>query len=112
MDHTLTCENPWFTKLKNGEKRVEGRKGSEKNNAIQAGDRILFNSPDAQDSFWVQVEKVERYLSLDEYLNAVTLKEALPGVSTVEAGKAIYHQWSSPEEIAEKGFLAIWVKVV
>jgi ASC-1-like (ASCH) protein len=57
------------------------------------------------------VQKVDIFTSLNDYLNTVTLEEALPGVTAFQEGLKIYHQWSTPEEIEKHGFLGIWIKI-
>lgn len=109
MLHTLECDEPWFSKLKNGLKKVEGRKASTKYRQIQAGDEILFRC--GSHEFLSKVVKIDSFKSLDDYLLGVTIKEALPGIKTIEEAREIYYQWSTQEEIAENGFLGIWIEL-
>lgn len=105
----LDCEEPWFSKLANGTKRVEGRKARAKYRLLKRGDTLLFKCKGEQKQFYARVNHVDAFKSLDEYLEKVTIAEALPGVATLEEARQIYYQWSTPEQIAQEGFLAIWI---
>ncbi len=104
----MHCQSPWFEKIQRGEKPVEGRKGTPKHRRILAGDLIRFTN--GTDDFLAEVLKVDSFASLDDYLSGVGIGKALPGIETLKEGKRIYHQWSTPEEIKQYGFLGIWVK--
>lgn len=110
MTLSMHCEEPWFTKLKKGEKTVEGRKYSDRQGSINKGDRIVFHCGD--DSFASEVtQKPVRYNNLGGFLRD-NRESALPGLSIDEEGRRIDHQWNSDQDIADAGgFLAIHVKV-
>jgi ASC-1-like (ASCH) protein len=105
--HSIHCQEPWYSLIKTGKKRVEGRKGSLKNRSIKVNDTILFYC--GPDSFLAKVEKIDQFASIEDYLKTVTLSEALPGIHSIEEGIRIYQQWSSPHEIHSLGFLALWL---
>ncbi|MFZ4772600.1 MAG: ASCH domain-containing protein [Chlamydiia bacterium] len=106
----LTCDEPWFSLIKNRIKPVEGRKNSPKHQSIQVGDLIDFSN--GMDQFRAIVTEIRSYTSLEEYLTDVTVAKALPKVSSFEEAVKIYHQWSTPEEIQKYGFLGIFVEPV
>ena len=106
--HTMHCQEPWFSFIQKGVKPVEGRKATPKHLAIQPGDIIEFFCDDRH--FLAEVERIERFGSLDDYFHTVGLAKALPGILSLEEGKKIYLQWSTEQEIATFGFLGIFVK--
>lgn len=108
--HTLHCQEPWFSLLRSGRKRVEGRKNSQKYRLIRPGDFIEFYQ--GNERFQVRVTKVRRFTTLEEYLQAVTPEGALPGIANFDAAVQTYLQWNTRQEIAKDGFLAIYVSVV
>lgn len=108
--HRLHCEEPYFSLIRKGLKRVEGRKNSPKYQSIKQGDSIEFYCGDQ--SFLTEVTEVRLYRDLRAYLEDVTPPKALPGVRTMEEAIAIYLQWSREEEIARFGFLGIFVKTI
>lgn len=108
--HTLHCQDPWFTHIKEGRKPAEGRKNLPKFRNWEPGDRLLFVLGDQ--SFETEVVALRRYKSLEDYLTTETLERTLPGAETMVEGIAIYLQWSSKVEIERYGFLAIEVKLI
>ena len=108
---TIEVAEPWFTLLRSGAKRVEGRKGTAKWSGIQPGDVVVFgsSSDDAEPPFKASVVAVRRYLDPTAFL-AAELALALPGVRTVEEGREVYLQWWSEEDVAAHGVLAIEVE--
>lgn len=106
----IHCQEPWFSLIKSGQKMVEGRKNSPYYQQIKAGDTIEFFVEEG--SFLCLVTKVNSYADLQEYLTHETLSRALPGVSTMEQGLAIYHAWNSDKEIRKWGFLGIQISVL
>jgi ASC-1-like (ASCH) protein len=107
---TINCDEPWFSFIKKGKKPVEGRKSKKKYRNLKPGDKVLFKCIETQESFLATVLKVECYDSLTDYLKAVTLEKALPGISSFSEGLKIYSQWSTSDEIKVLGFVAIWIK--
>lgn len=106
----IDCSEPWFSLLKNGEKKVEGRKRTSKWIDIQAGDTVTFRN--GKDTFTKRVIGITTYSgenSLRDYLIAEGLDRALPGVTSIDEGERIYLQWSTKEEIAQYGFMGIQV---
>lgn len=105
----MVCDEPWFSFIRKGIKPVEGRKNSPKYRQIKVGDLIDFSN--GQERFRVIVTEIRSYVSLEDYLNDVTVQKALPSVSTFEEAVKIYHQWSTPEEILTHGFLGIFMNL-
>lgn len=104
---TIHCQDPWFSFIRDGLKPVEGRKGTPQHKKIKVGD--LLNFTNGTEEFVAKVTEVRTYASLEDYFEDVRLEKALPGVKSLEAGLAIYHQWSTEEQIKEYGFLGIFV---
>jgi ASC-1-like (ASCH) protein len=78
----MTCDEPWFSFIRNGVKPVEGRKNSPKYQKIQVGDLIDFSN--GTESFLAIVVEIKQYPLLEDYLKDVTFQKALPGVSSFE----------------------------
>lgn len=108
--HRISCQEPWFSMLRDQRKPVEGRKNSPAYQKIQVGDLINFFWRDS--NFTARVVTINKYLTLKNYLEAETLERALPGINSIEEGLAIYKQWNSDEEIAKYGFLGIQIQVL
>ena len=108
--YTIHCEDPWFTYIRQGIKPVEGRKKTHTYTKIKIGDQINFTN--GTDSFLANVTEIREYDSLEKYFDDVTLEKALPGITSIEEGLDIYHQWSTEEKIRQYGFLGIFVTPV
>ena len=106
----LSCVEPWFSLIQKGVKTVEGRKNSPKYQKIRVGDLIDFTNE--TNRFRTVVTEIRHYISLEAYLNDVSVQNALPGISSLQKAVEIYHQWSTPQEIEQHGFLGIFVKVI
>ncbi len=108
----INCEDPWFSLLEKGIKPVEGRKAQEKYLSLKPGDRVCFHCVGSERSFMAIVERVDKFSTLREYLEKVTIQKALPGITTLEKAIAIYLQWSTEKEIEQLGFVGIWIKLL
>lgn len=110
----IYCTEPWFSYIREGRKDVEGRKNSPAWRDVRAGDTLRFRN--GQASFLAEVVAVRLYGpgpdSLRQYITTETLERVLPGIATPEEGCAVYLQWSTPEEIARHGMIAIQVRVL
>ncbi len=105
--HMIECEEPWFSLIRSGAKPLTGRKNSPKYQNIRPGDAIeLFCK---EQRFRAKCADIKKFASIEEYLNAVTVEKALPGVETMEEALKVYSKWSTPEEVAQYGFIAIYI---
>lgn len=109
----MEVDEPYFTLIKSGKKTIEGRKNSPKWQSLYTGMTIKLTN--GSDSFEVKLDKITVYSHLlpdplGRYLND-NLSEALPGVKTIEEGRKIYLQWSTEDEIAKHGFMALHVSL-
>jgi ASC-1-like (ASCH) protein len=107
----IHCEEPWFTKIKQGIKTVEGRKFSNKFASLKSGEILKFCC-DSQ-SFLTQVVKVVPYKSLDAYLHSEGISKVLPGIENFHEALEVYLGYNTNEDLdAAGGFLAIHIKVM
>ncbi len=107
----IHCEEPWFTKIKQGIKTVEGRKFSNKFASLKSGEILKFCC--ANDSFLTQVIKVVPYKSLDDYLHSEGITRLLPGIENFQEALEVFLGFNTNEELdAVGGFLAIHIKVM
>lgn len=113
MKLIIHCDDPWFTHIEKGRKRVEGRKGHQKYKDLEPGGLVQFRcTQEPKREFLARVESVDHYKTLEEYLEEVGLEKALPGVATTEGALKIYSAWNTKEEIERLGFVAIWLKLL
>lgn len=106
----IHCEEPWFSKIKDGSKTVEGRKFSAKYCALRPGDTLEFFCEG--DSFLTEVVEVKHYQTLEEYLSAEGYQNVLPGINSFADALEVYLQYNSREDLnVAGGFLGIHVKL-
>ena len=113
VKHFIECSEPWYSQIKSGVKKVEGRKGTDKWKLIKPNDELVFFCE--RNSFVTRVTKINEYLGKDalkEYLETEGLKATLPGVESLQDDMNVYLQWSTPEQITEYGFLGIHIEVI
>nr|CAD1819926.1 unnamed protein product [Ananas comosus var. bracteatus] len=105
VDFELHVQEPYFSQLRAGLKKVEGRCAVGNYNRIAEGSLLLFNK-----CLLLEVERVTHYNSFYEMLQAETLTKVLPGVVTVEEGCVqIYRKFYTEEKERSSGVLAISV---
>jgi ASC-1-like (ASCH) protein len=91
---------PWFSLIKIGEKKCEGRMNKGDILEMKKGDYILFENNDFgfQRLFRCKITSIHNYSSFEEYLYHETLEKCLPGIDTIEEGIKIYHKYYPNKE--------------
>jgi ASC-1-like (ASCH) protein len=105
----INVSEPWFSFIKAGKKKVEGRLNKGSFAELKKGDIIRFKNN--EDSVMVRIIKIKHYESFHEYLTMEGLKRTLPKVKTIEDGVNIYYKYYTKEMEKQYGVLAIYVKL-
>lgn len=95
---TLSVSEPWFSAIKLGEKKYEGRLCRGIPGLIRVGDKIhIFKENSGRDTPHISttVISVEVYRTFRDGLLTLGLDDTLPGVSDIEQGVQIYQEFSS-----------------
>ena len=103
---------PYFSYVKNGTKRVEGRLKKGLYAELKEGDQILVQNNDESDSVLVSVTAVRTYRDFHEMLTKETLTQVLPNATSIEHGIKLYEQFYSVTDQEKYGVLAIEVERV
>jgi len=130
---SIEISEPYFSFIKNGTKKVEGRKISPKWKNLKIGNKMLItcntfktNNNKIVESFqpkipfFVKIKNIRYYHHsscgiqdpLTEYLIKEGLDKVLPGIKTLSDGRNIYLQWSTLEEINKYGMMAIEIEYI
>ena len=111
MHYEKNLSEPWFTLIKIGKKKVEGRLNKNSFAQMNIGDTITFKNKDFNltREFTVTITKKSLYRSFEEYLTTEKLKRCLPGIDNIKDGVAIYHSFYSPQD--EKKYQVVAIKV-
>ncbi|PON63555.1 ASCH domain containing protein [Parasponia andersonii] len=107
VDFELHVQDPFFSQMKDGLKRIEGRCAFGKYRRIQSGSSILFN-----ECLVFEVQDVRRYASFSDMFQVEGLAEVLPGVESIKEGVQLYRKFYTEEKEKSSGVLAICVSKV
>lgn len=99
----------WFSQIKNGKKKVEGRLHKGKFAALKKGHFLIITKDDQkhEDTIVCIITNLVKYPSFQSYLVQEGLSNTLPGVKTIDDGIQIYRNFYSEEKEKENGVLAI-----
>ncbi|XVF65642.1 hypothetical protein PTKIN_Ptkin09bG0265500 [Pterospermum kingtungense] len=104
IDFELHVQEPFFSKIRDGLKKIEGRCAIGEYKNIEPGSIILVNK-----CLVLEVQDVHRYPTFSEMLEAESLSQVLPGVKSIEEGVQIYRKFYTEEKERSNGVLAICV---
>ncbi|CAD6207605.1 unnamed protein product [Miscanthus lutarioriparius] len=104
VDFELHVQEPYFTQLRAGAKKVEGRLATGNYNRITQGSLLLFNK-----CLLLNVEAVRKYSSFSEMLQAEIISNVLPGISSIVEGVKVYRKFYTEKKENSYGVLAISV---
>jgi ASC-1-like (ASCH) protein len=107
---TKYVQEPWFSHIKSGAKKVEGRLNKSWVSTLQKLDRIVWSYEDSH--FSTIVEDIKHYGSFKEMLEQEGIENVLPGVDTIEAGVQVYRQFYSEEDEKKFGVVGIHLRVL
>ena len=86
---------PWFSLIKLGIKKVEGRlnKGDFAN--MNIGDFILFTNNELgfERKFKIEIKNISYYDNFKTYLENETLDKCLPSIDNIEDGLKVYNEY-------------------
>ena len=91
---------PWFSLVKLGIKKVEGRLNKGDFAKMRVGDVILFTNSDfgLQRTYSTKIEKIANYNSFFEYLSSEKLEDCLPGIDCIGDGVQVYYAYLSKSD--------------
>lgn len=117
-----TLNEPWFSAISDGRKKIEGRINKKWIAELHELDMIRFervappgevvNSDETPRNVTVIVRKLKKYKSFTELFDENGLENVLPGKTTYEEGISVYRKWYSAEEEKEKGVIGIFIDVI
>ena len=105
---------PWFSLIKLGLKKVEGR--------LYKGDFALLNKGDILHitnnelgflrEYDILVTSTHKYKNFSDYLEKEKLEKCLPGIDTIQDGVKVYYKYYSKEDESKYNIIAIKFKIV
>jgi ASC-1-like (ASCH) protein len=111
--YTKHLSEPWFSLIKIGAKKCEGRLNKGDFSEMKKGDYIIFenNDFDFPRTFRCKITSIHDYDSFEDYLESETLERCLPGIDTIEQGVGIYYKYYKKEDEMRYKIKAIRLKV-
>lgn len=111
--YTKHLSEPWFSLIKIGAKKCEGRLNKGDFAEMKKGDSITFTNSDfgLSRSFCCKITSTHNYETFAEYLDIETLEKCLPGIDTLEQGVKIYHEYYKPAAEREHNVRAFRLRV-
>jgi ASC-1-like (ASCH) protein len=111
--YTKHLSEPWFSLIKIGAKKCEGRLNKGDFSEMKKGDYILFTNDDFgfTRTFRCKITSIHDYDSFEEYLERETLEKCLPGIDTIEEGVNIYYKYYKKEDEDKYKIKAIRLRV-
>jgi hypothetical protein len=105
---------PWFSLIKLGLKKCEGRLKKGDFEKIKKGDFIIFENNEFgfNRSFRIKITSVKYYDSFLDYLKKETLEKCLPGIETFDEGLQIYYKYYNKEDEQKYKIVAIRLKIL
>ena len=112
--YTKHLSEPWFTLIKIGAKKCEGRLNKGDFFEMKKGDNIIFtnNDFDFSRSFHCKITSVHNYISFEKYSDIETLEKCLPGIDTIDEGVSIYYKYYKKEDEDKYQIKAFSLRVI
>ena len=110
--HTIKVHEPWFSKIYDGEKKIEGRLLKGIFTKLEVGDQVKWLDPKSDRSIITEVTALPTYCSFKEMLEKEGLENVLPGVGTLDDGVAVYDKFFPQELQKQFKVVAIHIKPV
>jgi ASC-1-like (ASCH) protein len=112
-NYNESLKEPWFTLIKLGLKKVEGRKNKGVFKEMKIGDVVRwFNDDYGPRDIYTKITKKVEYSTFAEYLETEGLDNCLPSFSTIESGVNVYRKWYSEEDERKYGVIAIHMELL
>ena len=104
---------PFFSLIKTGLKKVEGRPNKTKWQNCQIGDYIeWYNNDLGERKILTKIIRKKEYDTFKEYLEQEGIDKCLPGMPSLEHGLSVYFKYFTKEEEAEFGVVSIELKLL
>lgn len=112
--YTKNVSEPWFSLMKLGIKKCEGRLNKGDFAKMKKHDKIQFinNELGFERSFNVKITSIHNYDTFKNYLQKETLEKCLPGIDTIEQGENIYYKYYTKNNENKYKIIAIRIKLL
>ncbi len=108
--YTITVKEPWFTFIKEGKKKIEGRLNRGLFQKINKDDIIIWIHGDKKSK--VKITDKRKYDSFKEMIETEKLDKVLPSINTLDDGVKVYRQYFSEHDEITNGVVAIEMELI
>ena len=100
VEYKKHLSEPWFSLIKLGLKKCEGRLRKKDFAKMKKSDIIVFSNDDFSFSreFRCKITSIYNYNTFEEYLEKEKLEKCLPGIDSLEDGVNIYRKYYSKKD--------------
>ena len=105
--YEVNVQEPYFTHIKNGIKKVEGRLNKSKFAEMNIGDEILLN-----EEVKLEITNKTIYKTFRDMISFEGIKNVIPDAKSLDEAEAVYYKFYSKEDESNFGVSAIEVKVL
>jgi ASC-1-like (ASCH) protein len=118
--YEIHVQEPWFSLIKSGDKKVEGRLNRGTFSKIKPSDTIIFFNMDKEtkkkNTIKCKVIKITEYDTFENMLKTERIENVLPKnpiitINSVEDGVNVYRQWYSEKMEKQFGIIAIYLAI-
>ena len=105
--YNVRIKEPWFSLIKNGKKKIEGRLNKGIFSKLKLQDEIIFENDKKLNNMYVCY--LHYYKNYYDLLKMEGVEEVLPNIKSIEKGVDLYHKYYKEEDINKYGVVAIGV---
>jgi ASC-1-like (ASCH) protein len=105
--YEVNVQEPYFTHIKNGIKKVEGRLNKSKFLEMKIGDEILLN-----EEVKLEITNKTIYKSFKEMIAFEGIKNVIPDAKSLDEAEGVYYKFYSKEDENSFGVSAIEVRLI
>ena len=108
--YTITVKEPWFSFIKEGKKKIEGRLNRGLFQKINKNDIVIWMNRDQKVKVRITDKRV--YKNFREMIEKEGLDKVLPSIKTIDDGVNVYRQYFSETDEINNGVVAIEMNVI
>jgi ASC-1-like (ASCH) protein len=114
VEYKKNLSEPWFSLIKLGIKKYEGRLNKGDFAKMNKGDILIFENNDFGflRSFRCRIKNTKKFDTFQQFLQTKTLKKCLPGIDTIDNGVKVYYKYYTKHDEEKYKIISIRMKVV
>jgi ASC-1-like (ASCH) protein len=107
MLYDIHVQEPAFSQIRDGVKKIEGRLSRSKFTEMKTGDELLLN-----ETVKLKILNKTEHKTFREMISFFGFENVIPEAETLEEAEAVYFKYYSKEDEATFGVIALEIKVI